>query len=37
MTKQDLLTIYAVGDVINNPIITEFIAGELESFETYGN
>lgn len=36
MTKQELLTTYKVEDIINNPILTEFIGGEMEIMDEHG-
>lgn len=36
MTKQELLTNHTVGDIINNPILTEFIGGEMEFMDEHG-
>lgn len=33
MTREELLTNFKVEDIINNPILRDFIAGELEIME----
>lgn len=36
MTKQELLNNFKVEDIINNPILTDFIGEEMETMDKYG-